>query len=269
MGSETYIIEITTLVLVFCGAVAMMLALYFKRKIVEEEEKRHKLEKEKRVELFRANARSERQLRQKISSLLHDEIVPQSQLRFKSLEKQLGAVAADEEIVRGFSADIAELRVLIERVRKVSHSLIPELFSTFGLLTTLESLITDVNNTGTARATFNNNTSFKGELPFTVDDQLLIFQCCSEIINNLSKHANFRKLDVSLEDMKNNFTLIFAHNGKGVTNAEVAAYRESKEGIGLKLLEAKAILLNAKIDYSTELEVSYVTLTVPITLKHK
>jgi len=249
---------------IFLGMVIAILTSVSKRKILEKENKLRILEKEKQIELFRAIAKAEESEKAKIAQNIHDQIIPVVALSARNLNIYISELEKKGIDVGEMRAEVETFAGLSKSIRDIAHGLIPLLFTSFGLLKSIEIFVKNFNKGGTSTAEFHNETLFAGELPFSQDDQLIIYRICLEILNNLQKHAKYDYLNVTLEDMKDNFVLVFAHDGVGITNEEITKLSESSNGIGLKSLQSRALFLNAKIDYLVDVGVSFVKLIIPI-----
>jgi signal transduction histidine kinase len=270
MADETTpdtVIIIGSTVFIFLAFIIGSIFILFKSRIREKENKIRLIEWEKQVDILTATAKAEERQKIRIASQLHDEtlaIVNNGATKFsgliKEMEKKGIKVDRLKEEMRIFAA-------LQENLGEIIHDIVPKLFTSFGLLKALESHLKTMNKGGAAVAEFHNNTTFSGEPPFTIDDQLIVFKICREILNNLQKHANYEYLAVSLEEADKNFVLLFSHDGASITNREIDELRASGSGMGLKLLQSKALLLNAEIDYSSDAATAFIRLTIPIRKK--
>jgi two-component system, NarL family, sensor kinase len=267
MESETSIALILGMVFLAIALLTTAIALgvsYSRRKLLEKENKMQLMEKQKQFELFNATVQTEENEKQRIAADLHDEIAPLIAATTRNINFQISEWEKKGMDITEIKSDMEILSTISGRIREVSHGLVPKLFSTFGLLKSIEAFIKNVNKSSEGEAQFVNNTTFSGKLPLTANDQLLIFRVCTELISNLNKHSNFDYLTISLEEVSHQFILLFTHDGNGITNAEIDKLRESGNGLGLKSLQSRTILLNASIDYYTEDGVSYIKFIVPV-----
>ena len=267
MESETKLILIIVggaLLMIFLILLIAIITSKSKREVLEKENLLQAIENKRQIELFSATAKAEESQKVKIAANLHDQILPillintRSIMNYISEQEKLGVI---NENLNKAAESLAQLS---DNIREIAHDLIPKLFTSFGLLKSIEVFIRDLNTSSESVAEFHNNTIFPGELPFTQNDQLIIYRISLEILNNLNKHSKYDYLTVSIEEVSDNFVLLFSHNGNGVTNEDMELHRESSNGIGLKSLQSRCLILNAKIDYFKDSEVSYVKLTVPI-----
>ncbi len=257
------IIGVGSLALVFLVLLMVILASIFKRRILEKERKIRMIEQQKQIDLFKAVAEAKENLKLKVSEKLHNEIVSMISFTSRSLSGHIIELEDAGASVEKLKAELESFESLSTRVREISHDMVPKLFTTFGLLKSVESVVKKINDSEGLTAIFANKANYADLIPFSSGEQLIIYEMTLEILNNLVKHSNFTLLTVSLLDMNQNFTLEFVHNGKQITNAEIERLTESGRGIGLKSLRSNALLLNAILEYSFELEVSYIKLAVP------
>lgn len=267
MVYETKIVLIILFSGVALAFLVMLIAIItskFKRDVLEKENLLQAVENRRQIELFSATTKAEESQKVKIASNLHDQILPILLINTRNLINYIADQEKQGLINENLNKTAESLAQLSDNIREIAHDLIPKLFTSFGLIKSIEVFIRDMNTSGESVADFRNNTTFSGELPFTQNDQLIIYRISLEILNNLYKHSRYDYLTVSIEDVSDNFVLLFSHNGKGISNEEIMALRESGKGIGLKSLHSRALILNAKIDYFRDSDVSYVRLTVPI-----
>lgn len=270
MEVETKILITTVGGGLFVLLIILLFVLYLnvvKRRGLEQENKLQALEKQKQFELFNATVQTEENEKQRIAADLHDEIAPLVAATSRNINFKLSELEKTGIDISDIKSDMELLITISGRIREVSHGLVPKMFSSFGLLKSIEAFVTNFNKSSGGGAQFVNNTTFSGKLPFTANEQLLIFRICTELINNLDKHSDFEYLTISLEDVASKFEILFTHDGNGITTAEIDKLRESGGGIGLKSIQSRTILLNGIIDYFIEDNVSYIKLTVPI--KHE
>lgn len=264
--------EHTIILIAACFGIAFfVMLLYFitsisKSKNLKIENKLRLLEKQKQIELLTAISKAEENQKIEIASQLHDEIIPIIALATSNLNGRITEFERQGVDLNSIRNEIKSFSHLQESIRGIIHKIVPMLFTSFGLLKAVELSVKQMNENIDTNgiAEFHNNTTFAGELPFSINDQLTIYKICREVLNNLMKHSNYGYLKVSLEEVKENFIMLFSHDGIGVTNEEINVMRELNTGMGLKLLKSRLILLNAELSYSKDDDVSSVRLIVPI-----
>jgi two-component system NarL family sensor kinase len=263
-GNTDLVIIIGSIFLVFLGLSIGIIISLSKRIIQGKENKIRLIEREKQVELLTSTAKAVESEKIKLATQLHDEILP---IINNAASNTAGIILSLEKQgieMRGLKNELKAFPLLHESIREVIHEIVPQLFTSFGLLKAIEVYIREMNKGKISIAEFHNNTTFSGEPPFSINDQLIIFNICREVLNNLQKHSNYEYLNISLEEVTDNFTILFSHDGNGITNEQIKEFRESSTGMGLKLLESRSILLNAELNYSLDNAASYIRLKVPI-----
>lgn len=257
-------IALSVLSILFLVTFSSVILLWTKRKLLEKENALREIENKRQIELIRAIVQTEENQKTKIASDLHDQLIPLITLKSLNIDRQFKKIENGGNDYASVNKEIESLSDLTDLVREIAHGIIPKLFTSFGLIKSIESAVKQLNGNNRTKAVFKNDTSFSGELPFSINHQLTIYRISLEILNNLYKHSNFTYLTVTLENMPESFALVFAHNGVGITNTEIVALTSLSSGIGLKSIQSRVMSLDAEIDYFKDKDVSFVSLKVPL-----
>lgn len=270
MESETstaLIVGLGSLILAMVGVLLAVIMVSSRKKVRANEIKMRLLLRDQQIELLRATAKAEEKQKMTIAAQLHDEVIP----IIASVTGNIsGYISAYEKQGTGhpeLGREVEKLSLLQEDIRKIIHGIVPELFDSFGLLKAFEAYIRQANVGMKSAIEFHNDTVFVGKIPLAQDEQLLVFKVFRELINNLQKHTEFDYLKISLVEVEPDFTILFSHDGQGVTNLEIETFKHNSTGMGLKLLESRVLFLGGSLKYYNENEISYIKLTVPI--KHE
>jgi two-component system NarL family sensor kinase len=263
--TEIIIYILTGMLLMVCLALGILLVFITHRKnMLQKEAEISHIAQEKTVAVFRASNEAEERERQKIAKELHDGIVT----ALSSIERNLDKCLKDYENKcfdpERLKKEISYLEQTNETVRAISHDLIPPSLLAFGLIKTLEDFVARINDVEGKKSGFENLTQYEENLPIAMQDQLNIFRMCNEIINNLDKYADYNYLKVTIENPQNELFIDFIHDGKGITNKEIESAENSGNGLGLKSLKSRAIILNATINYTVEEDTSIVSIKIPM-----
>lgn len=237
--------------------------VWSKRKLLEKENKFQEMERQKQIELIKAIIDTEETQKTKIARDLHDQIITSITLAAMNLDTRLNELESGSGDLSTVRAELENFVLIADNVREITYDLIPKMFTTFGLIKSIETAVKQL-NTLDSKTSFHNSTTFSGALPFTDKHQLTIYRICLEVLINLRKHAAFKKLTVTLEGMPSVFILAFAHDGIGLTNEQVAKLADKNTGIGLMSMMTRIVSVGGKIDYTIEKDVSFITLTIPI-----
>lgn len=261
---------IILLTLVFSCLVASMLALVTllsKRKLLKKEKDLLVAEQQNQLAVFWAAAQAEENQKQRIAADLHDEVSPLLANAARNLNNELTQLEKRGVQVETLKKEVEAFAALSGRIREIAHGLVPYLFTSFGLLKSIEAVIKQTRADSGSGCEFQNNVQSGNVELLDKNKQLLVFRMCLEILTNISKHGRFDYLKVVADELPGQLVVTFAHDGKGISNNEVKRLRESSTGLGLKSLHSRALILNATLDYSTDMGVNYVKLTVPLNAK--
>ena len=260
---------ITTFIILGCLAmfcliiVIILFVVTYQRKMLLKEARIKLIEQEKQIELFKATVEAEEQQKEKIARNLHDEINPLLAVLKLNLSKHRIEIKKDKFEPESLITDEKMLDKAIEGIRTTCLDLIPSFLLEYGLIKSLEGHIRNVQQLEGMSADFENNT-LQNELDvFNKQVQLNIYRVCLEILNNQFKHSKCSILKMKTESIDSALVITFAHNGIGVTNEEMEIHTETSKGLGLKSLKARALILNAKIDYIKEINMSLIKLSIP------
>lgn len=193
-----------------------------------------RLETERRESASQALAAQEGE-RQRIAAELHDE-VGQSLTGVLLLLEQ---VAREVPERRGevFSEAQEATRKSIEEVRRIAQELRPELLEHLGLASALKSLATRF----TDQAGLELEWDFAQALPpLSPDAELALYRVAQESLTNVARHAQARRVWLSLQPGRDSVVLRVVDDGRGM-NGRV------KNGGGLRGMRERAVLIGAAL----------------------
>ena len=85
-----------------------------------------------------------------------------------------------------------------------------------------------------------------------------------ELVNNTLKYANATEILISSTMDGNELNLVIFHNGDGLTQEQFEELRYQKEGLGLKNIQNRIILLKGMIHFTKGAEGSRINIQVPV-----
>jgi signal transduction histidine kinase len=257
------LIALGCLVMFALVIVIILFVVVYQRKMLLKEAKIKLMEQEKQLALFKASVEAEEQQKEKIARNLHDEINPLLAVLKFNLSKHRIQARKNQFEPDSLIADAALLDKAIEGIRTTCHDLIPSFLLQHGLLKSLEDYLAHVQQMGDVQVAFENEIDEEALASFPKQDQLNTYRICLEILNNIFKHAQCSTVKMKLSLNNHVITILIKHNGQGVSNEEMDTYTDNSEGLGLKSLKARALILNATITYIKENQQSSVTLSIP------
>lgn len=178
--------------------------------------------------------------RQRIARDLHDEMGPVlSNVIFKVDE--IPSINSESAILTGSIKD--DLNQAINRIRQISHDLMPQSLKKYGLIDALSDI---VHHNQYYNFVFHFSTNVDS---ISIEDQakLNIYNIVQELLYNSSKHsqATIVKLDLHYNELNHDLLMRYSDNGVGLENEIM-----SKQGIGIKNIFTRVKLMNGKIEIS-------------------
>ncbi len=257
------LITIGILITVVFSSVIIVFVVHYQRRMLLKDARIKLMEQEKQIALFKASVEAEEQQKEKIARNLHDEINPLLSVLKLNLSRHRMEAKKNTFQPESLKLDAEMLDKAIEGIRTTCHDLIPSFLMEYGLIKALEEYIRNVQQIDSITAEFENKIDNGALDAFSKQDQLNIYRMCLEILNNLFKHSNCKTIKITTETLKNSIVIKFAHNGTGVSNEDMNRYTENSKGLGLKSLKARALILNAGINYTNNPNNAVVQLSVP------
>lgn len=145
----------------------------------------------------------------------------------------------------------------INEVRGISHNLMPEIIN-LGLVPAVKDLCFKINEVGTINCVFNYDK--ERSLKFATNIELSIYRIVQEVLNNMIKHANAKKIAVSFDVTNNNLKISIADDGVGFDTKKI--YTSS--GIGWSNIITRAKIINANLDVNSNNKGTHIILNINI-----
>jgi signal transduction histidine kinase len=139
----------------------------------------------------------------------------------------------------------AELQIdkAMQRLRQISFNMMPGVLQRRGLNEALKELIELMTDKTGISVHYQSNID-----AFDKNRSLHIYRISQEILNNMVKHANATTVDFTITKIKNSIRLHIKDNGIGFNKNAVI---DKRQGSGLRNIDSRAHLLNAKIFLTT------------------
>jgi signal transduction histidine kinase len=193
--------------------------------------------------------------RKKIAYFLHDNIsallstagIHLSIINSKSDQK-------NEELTKTINI----LNEVHEKVRDLSHELIPALLVRFGLFYAVEDVCEKNSN---SKLQVEYESSIKKEKRFTDEFEIKIFFIISELINNIIKHSNASIAKISIDLNQDQLQIKAFDNGKGFDTKQF----NTAEGFGINQIKSRINGMKGKFIIDSKLDMgTIITIEVPI-----
>ncbi len=199
--------------------------------------------------------------RRRIAQDLHDSVSQTMSAAKINLTVIAGELAfANDEQRKKFEKAINLVDYGFREVRTISHNMMPWALHKTGLAQVIKQFIENIENSTIAINFFS-----KGfDVPFDDTTELILYRVLQESVNNVMKHANASRLDISLMRDEANISLTIEDNGKGFDTTAPEAY----SGMGLNNLRSRINFLNGKVELDSQLgKGTLVSVYIPVSHK--
>lgn len=238
------ILGITVMLLL---VVSILLAVVFnQRKKNQHRRAMESLREQQHNQLIEAAVRSEESERHRIAETLHDEvgaILSSAKLHLLGIKEE----NLDQRDKNLHEKGRELLNDVIHKVRGISHNLHSNILKEFGLNEAIRHFIRKITQGTIIKASTALDDSYETHNP---ENDISIYRILQELVNNILKYANATEFIISSFYNHKELELVIFHNGHGLTQEEFEQLRFQKEGLGLKNIQNRIILLRGKILFS-------------------
>lgn len=228
-------------IIVFIIAVSVVLLYqHFQKNLFIQKLAQETLKSNHQAELLRANIQAQEDERKRIAQDIHDElgaVLSIMRMNMMMLEQQ------NADISPGLLTGMQNVRSLAEsaltNMRSISHRLMPPQLETFGLIKTLESVIMQLNKSGSLRVTLSAATE-PGHMSLSVS--LGLYRIIMELLNNTIKHSGATEATIDINERDGTIQCRYTDNGKGLTDDVMG------HGMGYKSIWSRISALDGTLE---------------------
>lgn len=243
--------DLTTLIIlgisVMLGLMlSVLLAVFFNfRKKNQHRRAIQELKEQQQALQIEAAVLSEETERHRIAETLHDEVgAILSSAKLHLLGIKQGSL--DEKDKKLHEKGAGLLNDVIKRVRGISHNLHSNILKEFGFNEGVRHFLKQVTGGTLKEADTNLDESFTGA---GQENDISLYRIIQELVNNTIKYAAATRLEISSVLAAGRYTLTIRHNGNGLSQADFDAFSLRKEGLGLKNIRNRILLLKGDIRF--------------------
>ena len=254
--------------LVFIGMTVMLLLfgsflfaiMYSQKKKLRHQRDMQALQEQQQNQLIEAAVRSEEIERHRIAETLHDEvgaILSSTKLHFQGMKIE----NMNDRDLQLYSKGKELLDEGIQKVRGISHNLHSNILKEFGLNEALHHFIATLTNGSILTASAELDATYNTQNP---EKDISIYRLIQELLNNILKHSGAQVIRITskYQDALLHFEII--HDGKGLTQDQFEILRYNKDGLGLKNIQNRIILLKGTIQFFLEESQYHTIIDIPI-----
>ena len=252
------IVGIAVMLLLFTS---FLVALIFnQRKKLKYQQSMEKLREQQQNQLIEAAVRSEETERHRIAETLHDEVgafLSSAKLHLLGIKEE----TLDDKDKKLYEKGKELLNDVIQKVRGISHNLHSNILKEFGLNEAIRHFVRKVTEGTVLNATTALDDNYKTVNP---DDDISMYRMVQELINNILKYAKATEFIISSTLKGKELDLVLFHNGDGLTQEQFEELRYQKEGLGLKNIQNRIILLKGMIHFTSGNEGYRINIHIPV-----
>jgi signal transduction histidine kinase len=188
-----------------------------------------------------------------ISSEIHDNI--SLSLTLSKVYLQDLDYSHPHQLKKRIDVSIGLIKKAISDLNYLSKSLNPDLVERFGLITSIEQLVNDIESAGLLSIELN----IQGVATFLPsNDELILFRIVQEALRNIIKHAKATHVTIHVCSDESLLTINITDNGCGFIKSN-----EHPTGSGIGNMTRRARLLNASIIINPQTTGTAITISVP------
>ncbi len=238
-----YILTASAAVLVLLVA---LVYYNYRQKQKLQQQRISELETQQQLMATAAVLKGEEQERTRLAKDLHDGLGGMLSGIKYSFNNMKGNLVMTDENRLAFERSMDMLDSSIHEMRRVAHSMMPEVLLKFGLDTALKDFCNDINRMGVLKIAYQSIGLKDVQIPQTA--AITIYRVVQELIHNTLKHAAAANAIVQVSYENGQFSLTAEDDGKGFDKKIL----EDSPGIGWNNIKSRVEFLKGKLDIRSE-----------------
>ena len=247
--------QISVIIIASLLLIIILFYFFFQNTRLKQNSKLKDIQSKIQENIINASINAQETERKKIASFLHDDI--SAILSSAGLHLTVFTShnqSPPEEIIKTKSL----LKEAHDKVRDLSHELMPTLLARFGLFYAVEDLCEKNSNSA---IDFKYSSIVPAKIRYNEDFEMKIYFIITELLNNITKHSQASKGTVTIQENNQSLFIDINDNGKGIDNEKF----EFIEGFGLNQIQARINNLNGIFSISSKLyNGTVVSIVVPV-----
>jgi len=162
------------------------------------------------------------------------------------------------------SKSLSLLDESIDKVRSISHNLHSAILKELGLNEAIKNFVQKIIKGSSLKINVETDDAYITANP---ENDISIYRIIQELCNNIIKHAHATQIFIGSSVKDDYLNITVKHNGRGLSQEEFEKLRYNPDGLGLKNIQNRIILLHGKIKFESNHDGDTTTLQIPIKLK--
>ena len=243
--------QISVIIIASLILIIILFYFFFQNTRLKQNNKLKDIQSKIQENIINASINGQETERKKIASFLHDNI----SALLSSAGLHLTVFTSQNQTP---PEEIVKTKVLLkeahDKVRDLSHELMPTLLARFGLFYALEDLCEKNSNSA---IDFKYSSAVPSKIRYNEDFEMKMYFIVSELLNNITKHSQAKKGTVTIHEYNESIHIHIHDNGKGFDTDKF----EIIEGFGLNQTRARInnlhgnLTINSKLDSGTSVSI--------------
>lgn len=247
------------------GLLLIILGLIFsyrKKRILQQQY--FEIEK-KNMELEKMTAvvQAQEQERAKIARNLHDEVGAVLTMATRNLKGTLKHISKAENYYEDVIFTIEILEQSTDKIRSISHGMLPHFLLKFGLEKTLQRLAEQTQKSLGNPCTF--YSKITDELKLNQQYLIHFYSIILELLNNLLKHSHPHSVQFELEKSQTHLFLNIKHDGVAISQSDYEYLLNHSDGMGLESITLRLKIIDGELLYQRNSPGGTIQLAMPLT----
>ncbi len=247
---------------ILCFSVIVIFML-FKRKASFLKAKFELELKSKELEKMVAVVQAQEQERAKIARNLHDEVGAVLTMATRNLKGTLNQISKAQNYYEDVIFTIEILEQSTDKIRSISHGMLPHFLLKFGLKKTLQRLAEQTQKTLGNPCTF--NSTITDELKLNQHYLIHFYSIILELLNNLLKHSHPHSVQFELEKSQTHLFLNIKHDGVAINQSDYEYLLNHSDGMGLESISLRLKMIDGELLYQRHSPGGTIQLAMPLT----
>lgn len=238
----------------------LLIFIFMQRKKLQYKMNLQTLQNAQKNQLIAAAVRSEEMEKLRIAEELHDEVG--AVLGASSLHLyEINLANCDETSKEMYAKSKSLLDEGISKIRGISHNLHSNILQELGLKEAIGHFCGKIGHSSLINISL--DLQDRHNTKATPND-ISIYRVVQELLHNITKHAKANLIHIRSSSTNNQLIFTISHNGNGLTQNQFEELRFTKDGLGLKNIQNRMILLKAGLKFSQHTDCYQIELKVPL-----
>ena len=221
--------------------------------------------KNKELEMMNAVVQAQETERTNIARNLHDEVGAILAMAQRNLSVSLDKMTGDDVLRDDIEFTLDVLDQSVDKIRAISHGMLPHFLVKFGLLKALQRLMEQTEKSLGNSCSFNSSVS--EDLSLEQRQEIHFYCIATELINNLMKHARPQFINLKLDARENHLILHIQHDGVAISQADYEYLLHHGNGMGLESISHRLRLITGELQYQRQTKGGTIEISMPLKMK--